>query len=160
MAVVDAATGQKVDGALSTARRPGIPAKDRPRIPDNEFTVTVPAEENRAAYRRRREDRDDQQLKVDALVQEMYKDWVEQGRSINWVDVPIRVWTVSLGHEEAALFMIRKACRLLGRKPWFGHMAERTTAPPESKKVFDIPFAITSTTARMKGKPRNDADDE
>lgn len=154
MAVVDAQTGKVVEPKKGT---PGIPAKDRPEIPDSEFVVTSVAEESRAGYRRRREDRDAKQQNVDELCQEMYRDWVEAGRPLNWVDVPIRVWTVSLGLEETAIFMIRKACRLLGRKPWFGHMAERTNE--SGKKVFDIPFAITSDRAKVR-KSNDNTDDE
>lgn len=153
MAVIDQATGKPVEVKKNP---PGIPPKDRPEIPDSEFVVTAVAEESRAGYRRRREDRDAKQQNVDELCQEMYRDWVEANRPLNWVDVPIRVWTVSLGLEETAIFMIRKACRLLGRKPWFGHMAERVDS--SGKKVFDIPFAITSDRAKVR-KPSNDDDE-
>lgn len=151
MALVDATTGQVVENR-GRGRRPGIPAKERAAIPLDEFKVTVVAEDNRAEFKRRRDDRSDEQTKVDGLIKDMYRAWIEAGSPVVWADLPIRTWTIATEHAENALFLLRKAARFLDRKLWFGNIEEKQI---DGKKVTVIPFGVTSIEARMKNKPSN-----
>lgn len=153
MATIDAATGQVVE-----PRKPGIPAKDRPTIPADQFTVTVPDADSRVDFRRQREELTEQEKAVVDLTKEVYSDWVEAKRPLNWVDIPIRVWDIETKYAESALFMLRKACRILGRKPKFGNIKEYTH-PDTHKKMTQIPFGVVARDARVKGKPDSDADE-
>src|SRR5579859_7738447 len=112
MVALDAVTGQP----LPAKGKPGIPAKDRPDIPADQFMVSVPDADSRVDYRRQREELTDQERAVLELAKEVYADWIIAKRPLNWVDIPIRVWDIETKYAESALFMLRKACRILGRK--------------------------------------------
>lgn len=133
-------TGKKTS---NRGRKAGQPPKERPEIPDDEFVIETLSEAQRAEHKRRKEERKPKQKAVDKVVFDTYAAWVEAGRPTNWVDMPVQNWPVSAQHEENALFMLRKACLLYGRKLVLGQ-------PPEGQ--HGISFCVVARPAR-KAKP-------
>lgn len=150
MATIDTTTGKPVE-----PRKPGIPAKDRPKIPSDMFAVTAPAEDTRASYRRQRDERDEQQKMVDQLVQGMYREWVDAGAPTVWADLPIKVWPLPAELEESGMFLLRKAARFLDRKLRFGNIRH---FEKDGKKMVEIPFAVVSLDTQF-GKKKSTSDE-
>lgn len=145
----DATLAPVTEKKTSNRGRPKGPlqTKERPDIPDDEFVISTLTEEQRAEHKRRKEERKPKQKAVDKVVFETYAKWVEAGRPTNWVDMPVQNWPVSPQHEENALFMLRKACLLYGRKLVLGQV-------PEGQK--GISFCVIARPAR-KPKPTEES---
>lgn len=121
-------------------RKPGVQPKERAPLPANAFRVRMlTTEESRANVKRKRIERSDDQKKVDKLVFDNWKQWIESGMPMNWVDMPVIEWPVPKAHYEDAMFMMTKACTLYGRKPIYGDIHEEVY---EGEVCIVIPFCI------------------
>ena len=125
-------------------RKAGVAPKERKDIPEDQFTIVTLSEEKRAEHKRRKEERKPKQKAVDKVVYDTYKLWVEAGRPTNWADMPVQNWPVAAEYEEDALFMLRKACLLYGRRLVLGQ-------PPEDE--IGITFCVVARPER-KAKPK------
>jgi hypothetical protein len=96
-------------------------AKVRPAIPADQFSIDV-IEDTAVlgSYRRRRTERDEQQLAVDKLILGVHNDWLIKGKPTDWLRMPVRRWIVDKNVEESARFMLRKASALYGYRLIFG----------------------------------------
>jgi len=136
-------------------KKPGIPAKERPEIPADEFKVFELTGKEKADTRRKREERTPQQKQVDQIVYDLYMQNVsagmENGNIGNWADLAVYNWPVSEEHAETALNYIQKACNLYGRRRILGEM---TKFVKNGKPWLNIPFTV------VKRQPRERGDDE
>jgi hypothetical protein len=140
-------------------RKAGVPAQVRPDIPSDDFTINIPNADTRATFKRRREERKPQQLATDAMVAEVYKDWVKAGKPSNWVDMPSRVWVVSSAKvSDDAQFMLRKAATFYGRRLFSGQIDDKPSkckdpncrCQDKPNGLFHIPFCVMDAREKRK----------
>jgi hypothetical protein len=132
-------------------RKPGQKIEKRREIPDEVFDgFAEVAEDDRAAHRRRREERSEKQQALDATVLENYNQWRAAGMPTNWADMPVITWTVPDSYVEDAEFMLRKSAGLYGRKISWGQRESEldNEGNPNGRTV--IPFCIVAKPRREK----------
>lgn len=109
-------------------RKPGVPAKERAVIPEDEMQLIVLPAKQQADLRRKREERKPQQKAVDEIVYAVFEENSDRGFAngtiANWADLFVYDWPVTKTHAETALFLINKAARFYSRKPIFGEQVE------------------------------------
>ncbi len=101
-------------------RKPGTPAKERPAIPSDMFVIEEVAEENRGQFKRRREERTEDQVRVDNTVMDVFKKWQAAGGPRAWGRCPVFVWALPKDLVETAEFLLGKAAMLHGVKIFYG----------------------------------------
>lgn len=127
-------------------RKPGTQPKVRLGIPEEFFKFTELNEQETAEARRKREPRSDSQKNIDGIVLELWNKYVAKGEPKNWADKPVYSWgPIPKTYEEDAMFMVRKACALYGRKQIFG---ERIYSEEGGVEYVTIPFSVERRTER------------
>jgi hypothetical protein len=135
----------------SNAGAPGKGARGKPRkvqqFPADEFKLLRPATvAERAEYKRKREERSDQQKAVDGMVWNVYEDWRNAGSPRKFVDIPLAVWPVSPRLEEDARHMLQKAAVLFQRTLRYGD------CPTIDGKVH-LAFYVVDRLTKVEGAP-------
>lgn len=134
-------------------RKPGTQPKVRLGIPEEFFKFAELNEQETAEARRKREPRSEAQKNIDAIVLELWNKYVAKGEPKNWADKPVYTWgPIPKTYEDDAMFMVRKACALYGRKQIFG---ERTYSEEGGVEYVTIPFSVERRTER-----RNDSNSD
>lgn len=117
------------------------------KFPEDAFQIRRPQTvEERAAYKRKRTERSDQQKLVDGLVWDVYQDWVNGGRKRKFVDIPLAVWPVAPNLEEDARHMLQKAAVLYQRTLRYGD------CPTVNGKV-ELAFYVIDRDTEIEGAP-------
>lgn len=130
-------------------RRPGTQPKVRLGIPAEFFKFRELDERETAEARRKREERSDQQKEVDEVVLNLWERYVAKGEPTNWADRPVFEWPVPVEHEETALFYIRKACQLYGRRQVLG---DRVVYTDEATGIKMVKIAFSVERRRARGQ--------
>jgi hypothetical protein len=132
-------------------RRPGIPAKIRADIPADEMQLNILPEKEKADLRRKREERSAQQKAVDEIVYNVFEENVarriDNGTIADWADLFVYDWPITLTHEETAMFLINKGCRLYNRKPIWGERVEI-----KASATHDVPGEEGDVPCHLNGK--------
>jgi hypothetical protein len=139
----------------SKPEAPSKGARGKPRIvqqfPADAFQVKRPGTvAERSEYKRKREDRSDQQKAVDAMVWKVYEDWKEDGGPRKFVDIRIAVWPVPLNLEEDARHMLGKAAALFQRTLRYGDCPEIVV---DGKKRVELSFYVVDRRTEVEGAP-------
>lgn len=113
--------------------------------------------EEKAAYKRRRAERDPLQKQVDALVLEAYRRWLKVGKPRKFVDMPLAVWTVRKQLEDDARFLLSKGATLIQRQLRYGHCPEHKVS---GKTVVDLAFYVTDRHVDVEGAPETNGGNE
>lgn len=151
MSVTEIESGNAAPNPTSTkkrGRKPGVQPKVRLGIPDEFLKFTELDEQETAEARRKREPRSEQQKYIDNIVLDLWSKYVDRGEPKNWADKPVFSWgPLPVNYEEDALFMIRKACLLYGRRQVLG---ERTYTEIDGIKMVTIPFSVERRVSKNK----------
>jgi hypothetical protein len=139
----------------SKAGTAGKGARGKPRqvqkFPADEFKLIRPSSvSERAAYKRKREERSEQQKLVDSLVWSVYEDWKEAGMPRKFVDIPLAVWPVSPHLEEDARHMLQKAAVLFQRTLYYG---DCPTVGTGAEKRIHLAFYVVDRKTEVEGAP-------
>lgn len=143
--------------------RPGTPGsapagqRGKPRkvqtFPADEFQLKRPGTvAERSEYKRKREERSEQQKAVDAMVWKVYQDWVDAGSPRKFVDIPIAVWPLSLNLEEDGRHMLGKAAALFQRTLRYG---DCPTVTVDGKKKVELSFYVLDRRTEVEGAPNS-----
>ena len=142
-------------GSNAGAQRKGQRGKPRQvqQFPAEEFKLIRPSTvEERAEYKRKREERSEQQKVVDSLVWSVYQDWLTAGKPRRFVDIPLAVWPVSLNLEEDARHMLNKAAVLFQRTLRYGDCPVKTEG---GVKKVHLAFYVVDRKTEIEGAPEN-----
>jgi hypothetical protein len=121
-------------------RKPGTQPKVRLGIPEEFFQFTELNEQETAESRRKREPRTDAQKNIDKIFLDLWNLYIERNEPKNWADKPVYAWgPIPKTYEEDAMFMVRKAAQLYGRRQIFG---ERTYSEKDGVEYVTIPFSV------------------
>jgi hypothetical protein len=147
--------GPRTPNQGSNAGATGKGKRGQPRhvqtFPADEFGLKRPQTvAERAEYRRKREERSEQQKVVDAMVWDIYQDWLEAGQPRKFVDIPLAVWPVSLNLEEDARHMLGKAATLYQRTIRFG---DCPIVDVGGKKKIELSFYVVDRLVKVEGAP-------
>lgn len=126
-------------------RKPGSKAKPRQQIPADQFKISAVPEEERGTVRRSRVKRDAQQKAIDDKVLEVWRDWNNAGRPMNWLEMPVKTWEIASRYEDDALFFLGKGATRHGKRLIIGDI-ERNNG------ISYIPFCVTD-----RGRKRKDS---
>ena len=140
-------------GSTATATAKGARGKPRQvqQFPADEFKLIRPATvSERAEYKRKREERSEQQKLVDQLVWSVYEDWTKAGMPRKFVDIPLAVWPVSPHLEDDARHMLQKAAVLFQRTLHYGDCP--TKGEGANKKVH-LAFYVVDRKTEIEGAP-------
>ena len=143
------ATGQGNQGSNAGAAGKGGRGKKRDvqQFPADEFKLIRPSTvAERAEYKRKREDRSEQQKAVDGMVWAVYQDWLDAGMPRKFVDIPLAVWPVSPKLEDDARHMLQKAAVLFQRTLRYGD------TPTKDGKVH-LAFYVVDRLTKVEGAP-------
>jgi hypothetical protein len=143
------ASAQGNQGSNAGADKKG--ARGKPRVvqqfPADEFKLLRPQTvAERAEYKRKREERSEQQKAVDGMVWAVYEDWRNAGQPRKFVDIPLAVWPVSPRLEDDARHMLQKAAVLFQRTLRYGD------TPTIDGKVH-LAFYVVDRQTKVEGAP-------
>lgn len=120
-------------------RKPGSKAKQRAQLPPEAFIIEDVPELERGPARRKRIERDAQQLSIDARVLAVYQEWLSMGKPTDWLKMPVKYWRIEKRYAEDAQFFLSKATQLIGKKLIIGDVK---AIPKSSPPVVRIPFCV------------------
>lgn len=128
-------------------RPKGAQPKNRPEIPDDLFTIKAVPEEERAALKRRREERSPKQQAVDNKVMDVYKEWKALGKPRVWGRMNVKVWPLPPNLVETAVFMLGKAAALHGLKLYYGQKGIIEDG------AYQLSFCVVERRMKVEGAP-------
>lgn len=117
------------------------------QFPADAFKIKRPQTvAERAEFKRKREERSDQQKIVDGLVWDVYQDWLNADKPTKFVDIPLAVWPVRPQLEEDARHMLQKAAVLFQRTLRYGDC-------PTKDGEVQLAFYVIDRRTKVEGAP-------
>lgn len=154
----NAPAGQRQESATgANAANAGKGRRGKPRVitgfTKEDMVVRKPRSiEERAKYRRKREERSPIQQTVDKLVLDAYREWLGAGSPRKVMHMPLTVWEVRKAKEDDARFMLGKAAAFIQRQLRYGEC-------PENNGKVELAFYVLDRKIDVEGTDSTDEDE-